>query len=44
MPRLCVHILADRKTFAPQDLAALLITLDLGAKFLATAYSASARA
>jgi hypothetical protein len=27
--RLCVHALADRKAFAPQDLAALLITLDL---------------
>ena len=27
--RLCVHALADRKALAPQDLAALLITLDL---------------
>jgi hypothetical protein len=27
--RLCVHALADRKAFAPQDLAALLITLEL---------------
>ena len=27
--RLCVHALADREAFAPQDLAALLITLDL---------------
>ena len=27
--RLCVHAVADRKAFAPQDLAALLITLDL---------------
>jgi hypothetical protein len=27
--RLCVHTLADREAFAPQDLAALLIMLDL---------------
>src|SRR5262249_53064350 len=27
--RLCVHALADREAFAAQDLAALLITLDL---------------
>ena len=27
--RLCVHALADREAFAPQDLAALLITFDL---------------
>src|SRR5215510_265587 len=27
--RLCVHALADREAFAPQDLATLLITLDL---------------
>jgi hypothetical protein len=27
--RLCGHALADREAFAPQDLAALLITLDL---------------
>jgi hypothetical protein len=27
--RLCIHALADREALAPQDLAALLITLDL---------------
>src|SRR5215472_2162128 len=36
--RLCVHALADRKAFASQNLAALLITLDLvshsGGRFL----------
>jgi hypothetical protein len=38
--RLCGHALADREAFAPQDLAALLITLDLVNSVLAVTAAA----